>query len=61
MENFPQQIQTQLSPKREAFTRFFNAYLKCTSSLENFEEKDEPSSLSIPEICDYKGSGYLNV
>ena len=26
-----------------------------------FWKKDKPSSLSIPEIIDSKGSGYLNV
>ena len=31
------------------------------SSLEHFEKKDEPSSLSIPEIIDPKRSGYANV
>ena len=32
-----------------------------TSSLEHFEKKYEPSSLSIPEVIDSKRSGYLNV
>ena len=39
MQNFPQQFQTQLSRKREAFSTFFIAFLKCTSSLEHFEKK----------------------
>ena len=59
MQNFRQQLQTQLSQKRIAFSRFFIAFLKCTSSLEHFEKKDEPSSLSVPEIIDPKDSGYL--
>ena len=31
-----------------------------TSSLKHFEKKDEPCSLSIPEVIDSTGSGYLN-
>ena len=54
MQNFPQQFQTHLSKKRKAFSGFFIAFLKCTSSLGNFEEKDEPSSLSILQIIDSK-------
>ena len=61
MLNFPQQLETQLSQKQKAFSGFFNAFLKCTSSLEHFETKAERSSLSIPEIIDSTGSGYLNV
>ena len=54
MQNFPQQLQTQLSQKRKAFSGFFIEFLKCTSSLEHFEQKDEPFSLSILEINDSK-------
>ena len=61
MQNFPKQLQTQLSQKRKAFPGFFIAFLKCTSSLENFEKQDEPSSLSIPEIFGSKRSGHSNV
>ena len=61
MQNFLQQLQAQLSRKRKAFTGFFIAFLKCTSSLEHYEKKDESSSLSIPEVIDCTGSGYLNV
>ena len=61
MQNFQQQFQTQLSQKRKAFSWFFIAFLKYTSSLENFEKKDEPSTLSIPGIIDSKRRGYLNV
>ena len=61
MQNFPQELQTELSQKRKDFSGFFISFLKCTSSLEHFEKKDEPSSLSIPEIIDSRGSGYLNV
>ena len=61
MQNFPQQIETQLSKKRKAFSGFFFEFLKSTSSLENFEKKDDPSSCSIDEINDSKRSGYSNV
>ena len=61
MQNIPQQIQTQLSDKRKAFSGFFIAFLKCTSSSEDFEKNDETSSLSILEIIDSTGTGYLNV
>ena len=61
MQNFPQHPQTQLSQKGEDFSGFFNAFLQCISSLEHFEKKDEPSSLSIPEIIESKRSCYLNV
>ena len=61
MQSFPQQFQTQSSQKRKAFSGFFIACLKCISSLEHLEKKDEPSSLSIPGIIDSERSGYLNV
>ena len=44
MQNFWQQIQTQLSQKGKAFSGFFIAFPKCRSSLEHFEKKDERSS-----------------
>ena len=61
MHNFPQQLQTQLSQKGKDFSGFIVAFLKFKSSLEHFEKKDEPSSSSLLEIIDSKGSGYLNV
>ena len=61
IQNFPKQFKTQLSKKRKYFSGFFIAFLKCTSSLELFEKKDEPSSFRIAEIIDSKRSGYLNV
>ena len=39
MQNFPQPLQTQLCQKQKAFSQFLIAFLKCTSSLENFEKK----------------------
>ena len=61
MQNFQQQLQTQLSQKQKAFSGVFIAFLKCTSNLELFEKKDVSSSLTIPEIIESKISGYLNV
>ena len=61
IKNFQKQLQTQLSQKRKAFSWFFKAFFKCTSSLKHFEQKDGASSLSFPEIFDSTGSGYLNV
>ena len=61
MENFPQQLQMQICQYRKHFSQFFVAFPQCTSSLEHFEKRDEPSHLSMPEIIDSKGSGYLNV
>ena len=59
MQNFPKQLQTQLSQKD--FSGFFVKFRKSTTSLEHFGQKDEPPSLSILEIIDSTGSGYLNV
>ena len=61
MQNFAQQLQTQLAEKRKGFPGFLIACPKCTLSLENFEKKDELSSLSIPEIIDSEVSGCLNI
>ena len=36
MQNLVQKLQTQLSQKGKAFSGFFIAFLKCTSSLQNF-------------------------
>ena len=61
IQNFLQQFRTDLSQERKNFSGFLSAFLECTSSLEHFETKDEPSSLSIPELFNSTGSGYLNV
>ena len=61
MQNFPQQIQTQISVKQEIFSRFFIAYLECASYLEHFEQKDEHPSPVISKIIDSETVGYLNV
>ena len=60
-QNIQKQLQTQLSLKLKDFSGFFIGFLKCTSSLEHFGKEGDPSSLSIPEIVDSAGRGYLNV
>ena len=61
MQNFPQQIQTQISQKQKIFSRFFIAYLECASNFQHFEKKDEHPSPVISEIIDFEKIGYLNV
>ena len=60
MQISTQQVQTPLSLKQKTFSRFFVAFLKSTWNGEHFEKKGESSSLSISEIIDSKGSGYLS-
>ena len=55
------QIQTPLSLKQKAFSRFFIADVKCALNLENFEEKVEYLSLIISEIMYSERAHYLNV
>ena len=56
MCNFPQQLPTQLSHKRRAFSGFFIAFPKCTSSLEhpqmgmNFLAEVFPKLLTPQEV-----------
>ena len=61
MQNFPLQFQTQLSKKLKPFSGFLIAFLKRTTSLEHFEQKHKPSSLSVPQIIDSKRIAYSNV
>ena len=61
MHNFAQQVQTPLSQKQKAFSRFFITFLKCAWNLEHFEKKDEYPSLIISEIKDCEIGRYLNV
>ena len=60
-ENFPQQIQMQLSQKAKLFSGFLFAFPKFTSYSEYFEKKDESHSLSISEIIGWESGDYLNV
>ena len=61
MQNFPQQFQTPLYQKQKNFSGFFIAFLKCAWILEDFQKKDEYSSLIISEIIDAERRGHLNV
>ena len=60
MQTFTQQVQTWLSLKQKTLSGFFIAFLKSTWNGEHFEKKKEFSSLSISEIIDSKGGGYLS-
>ena len=61
MQNFLQQFQTPLTQKKKTLFGFFIAFVKCRWNLENFQKKDEYSSLIISEIIDGERRGYLNV
>ena len=60
MQTVTQQVQTPLSLKQKTFSGFFIAFLKSTWNGEHFQKKEESSSLSISEIIDSKGDGYLS-
>ena len=61
MQNFQEQFPTPLSQKQKTLSGFFIALLQCAWNLENFQKKDEFSSLIISEIIDAERRGYLNV
>ena len=61
MLNFTQQIEASLSQTQKTFSGFFLAFLKCALNLEDFEKKDEYSSLVISRIFDSERGGYSNV
>ena len=56
-ENLRQTIQMQLSKKRQIFSRFFTAFLKCRFDFEHFEKKGDPHNLRISEIIDWETCG----
>ena len=60
MQSFPEPVQTPLSLKQRPFSGFFIAFLKSTWNGEHFQKKGESSSLSISEIINSKGGGYLS-
>ena len=60
MQTLMQQVQTQLSLKQKTFSGFLIAFLKSIWNGEHFEKNRESSSLSISEIIDSKGGGYLS-
>ena len=61
MLNFTKQLEAPLPQKEKTFPGFFLAFLKCALNIENFEKKDEYSSLVISIVIDSERSGYLNV
>ena len=61
MLNFRQQLEALLPQKQKSFSGFFLAFLKCILNLEQFEKKDEYSSLVISKVIDSERRGYLNV
>ena len=60
MQTLTQQVQTPLSLKEKIFSGFFIAFLKSILNGEHFQKKGESSSLSISEIIDSKGGGYVS-
>ena len=56
-ENLAQSFQMHLFKRRKKISEFFAAFVKSTSNFEHFEKKDEPHSLCISEIRNWKGSG----
>ena len=57
MLNFTKQLEAPLPQKQKTFSRLFLAFLKCASNLENFEKKDEYSSLVISKVIDSERGG----
>ena len=60
MQTLTPQVQTKLSLKQKTFPEFFIAFLKSTWNGEHFQKKGDSSTLSISEIIDSKGGGYLS-
>ena len=61
MLNFTKQLEVPLSQKQKTFSGFFLSFLKCALNLEDFEKKDEYSSLVISKVIDSEKGGYINV
>ena len=57
MLNFTKQLEAPLPQKQKTFSRLFFAFLKCALNLENFEKKDEYSSLVISKVIDSERGG----
>ena len=47
--------------KKQTFSWFFMAFLKCAWNVEHFEKKNEYPTLTISEIMDFERGGYWNV
>ena len=61
MLNLTQQLGAPLSQKQKTFSVIFLAFLKYALNLEDFEKKDEYSSLVISKVIDSERGGYLRV
>ena len=57
MLNFTKQIEAPLPQKQKTFSGLFLAFLKCALNLDNFEKKDEYSSLVISKVIDSERGG----
>ena len=60
MQNFSQQVQTQLSQKGKTFPQFFVAFLKYALNVEHFGKKDEYPNLIICKIIETERGSHLN-
>ena len=60
MQTLTQKVKTPLSLKQKTFSGFLIAFLESTWNGEHFQKKGESFSLSISEIIDSKGGGYLS-
>ena len=58
---FTQQLEAPFSKKKNIFSGFSIAFLKCALNLEHFGEKYEYSSLINSKVIDSERGGYLNV
>ena len=61
MQNLTEQLPTAISQKQKTFTGIFITYLKSRKNSDDFDKKNEFSSLSISETIDAEKGGYLNV
>ena len=57
MLNFTKQLEAPLPQKQKTFFGKFLAFLKCALNLQNFEKKDEYSSLVISKVIDSERGG----
>ena len=61
MLNFTQQLEAPLPQKQRTFSGFSLAFLKCALNLQQFEKKNEYSSLVISKVIDSERGAYINV
>ena len=61
MLNFTQQPEAPLPQKQKRFSGLFLTFVKCALNLEQFEKKNEYSSLVISKVIDSERGAYINV